>query len=196
MSELLAGATITPPSAVNTVLAVLRVSQQTMFGFFLIGLVLCGIQLLATPLVLRSRLWSLPLSINAAAAALCINSGAVLASLLTLGAKAALAAQTSFDIGVQIGLSMFVLMWLAAGFTSVAFLLHAAMGCFCRIHQDPRAEDSRMEETKGQNEKELNSRLAIYAELIARFWRGNSRDLTTGSDSTPNPLAAIDATPS
>ncbi len=146
-SELLAGATIALPSTVNTVLTLLRIGQQVMFGFFLAGLVLSAVQLVTTPLVLRARLWSLPLSIGAIGTAICVNSGAVIATVFAVGAKYALTAQSELNIQVDIGVRMFVLMWLAAGFTTVALVLHAAMGCFCLVRKDPPPNEVNVEET-------------------------------------------------
>jgi hypothetical protein len=140
-SELLAGATIALPDEVNTILNLLRIGQQTMYGFFMAGLLFSGIMLVLTPLAVRARLWSLPLSIFSIATALCVNCGAIIATVLTVGAKYALTAQNELNIGVEVGVRMFVLMWLAALCSTVGFLLHAAMGCCCRIRKESVKND-------------------------------------------------------
>ena len=131
MSELLAGARIALPSAVNTILDLLKLGQQAMFGFFLTGTILAAILLPATALTPGSRRWSIFIAIIAFVSGLCVNAAAVIATVLAVGAKYALTAQDQLNIRVNIGVRMFVFMWLAGALTTVAFILHAAMGCFC-----------------------------------------------------------------
>jgi hypothetical protein len=135
LSELLAGAQIALPSAVNTILNLLKLGQQAMFGFFMTGIVLSTILLLATPLVLRARAWSFPMSLVAGLVGACLTVAAGLATALSVGAQYALTAQQELNIRVHIGVRMFVFMWLAAAFADVAFLMHSAMACFCHLHR-------------------------------------------------------------
>jgi SUR7/PalI family len=135
MSELLAGAKIALPAAVNTVLNLLKLGQQAMYGFFMTGIVLNCILMFATPLVLKRTAWTIPIAIVGFISGLLVNAAAIIASVITIGAKIALTAQDQLNIHVNIGVRMFVFMWLAASLTSVAFVLHAAMGCFCHIRR-------------------------------------------------------------
>jgi hypothetical protein len=123
------------PNEVNTILNLLKLGQQAMFGFFMTGIILNFLLLLATPLVLRSRLWSIPVSIVGGISGTFITAAAIIASIMSLGAKFALTKQEELNIRADIGVQMFAFMWIAAGLTDLAFLIHAAMGCFCHIHR-------------------------------------------------------------
>ncbi|KAI1875543.1 uncharacterized protein JN550_001829 [Neoarthrinium moseri] len=137
-SELLAGASIALPSEVNTVLTILRIASQVMFGFFLAGLVLNFVLMLLAPIVLYSRWWSLPFSLFSFLAALMVIAAACVATVMALVFKYALTSQTELNIVVVIGTKMFAFMWIAAGFTLLAFLIHAGMGCCCTSRRDIR----------------------------------------------------------
>lgn len=160
MSELLAGATIALPSEVNTVLRLLKLGQQTMSGLFMTGIVLNTALLLATPLVLRSRVWSFPISIIACISGLLLTSASALATTMVFGAKYALTLQSELNIKVDAGVPMFVFMWTAVALTDLAFLLHAAMGCFCHIKREDTDEkedgDSRSASTSDVKKKPMS----------------------------------------
>ncbi|TDZ39791.1 SUR7 family protein pun1 [Colletotrichum spinosum] len=135
-NELLAGATIALPSEVTTILDILRIGQQVMFGFFLGGICLNAVLIPVTPLVLRTRWWSLPLAIFAGLAALLVTVASIIGTVMSVGARYALTQQSDLNISADLGVRMFVFMWIASALTLVAFILHAAMGCCC----SPRKE--------------------------------------------------------
>jgi len=62
-NELLAGATIALPTQVVTILNILRLASQIMFGFFLTACILTFLLILSSPLVLWSRWYSLPFAL-------------------------------------------------------------------------------------------------------------------------------------
>ncbi|KAF9882121.1 SUR7 protein [Colletotrichum karsti] len=138
-NELLAGATIALPSEVSTILNILRIGQQVMFGLFIAGISLSAALLLATPLVLRTRWWSLPIAIFAGLAALLVTVASIIATVMSVGARYALTQQDQLNISAQIGVRMFVFMWIASAMTVVAFLFHAAMGCCCSPRKEREA---------------------------------------------------------
>lgn len=131
VGELLAGARIALPSEVVTILTLLRIGSQVMYAFFMSGIVLNCILLLLTPLVLKTRWFSLCTSLIGAAAGLVLTVAAVIATVISVAAKIALTAQDQLNIQCDIGGKMFAFMWIAALLTDFAFLLHAAMGCCC-----------------------------------------------------------------
>ncbi|KAF3018140.1 hypothetical protein G7054_g8722 [Neopestalotiopsis clavispora] len=137
-SELLAGASIALPSEVNTVLTVLRIASQVMFGFFLAGLLLDFVLMLAAPVVIYSRWWSFPFAIFAFIAALMVIAAAGVATGMALVFEYALTSQTDLNIKVDIGTKMWAFMWLGAGFTFLAFIIHAGLGCCCTSRRDLR----------------------------------------------------------
>lgn len=137
-SELLAGASIALPSEVNTILNILRITSQVMFGFFISGLVLDFVLMLLAPIVIYSRWWSFPFSVFAFLAALMVIAAAGVATAISLVFKYALTSQVDLNIEVQIGTKMWAFMWIGAGFTLLAFIVHAGMGCCCTSRRDLR----------------------------------------------------------
>ena len=142
LSELLAGAKIALPSQAVTVLDLLKLGSQIMYGFFLAGTVLNLVLLFTTPLVIRTRWFSLLLSFFAALASILVSVAAIIASVISIAFKVALTAQDQLDIVVTIGTKMFAFMWIAAIATDLAFLLHAAMGCCCKPQKRRAAQES------------------------------------------------------
>ncbi|PHH62464.1 hypothetical protein CDD81_7111 [Ophiocordyceps australis] len=138
VSELLAGAKIALPSAVITILKLLQIGSQTMYGCFMAGTIVNFVLLLATPLVVRSRWFTLPVSIVGLLSGILLTVGAVIATVISVAAKVALTAQDQLNITAHIGIKMFVFMWIGALVTDLAFILHAAMGCCCKPVRAPR----------------------------------------------------------
>ncbi|KAK9782594.1 putative SUR7/PalI family-domain-containing protein [Seiridium cardinale] len=136
--ELLAGASIALPSEVNTILTILRITSQVMFGFFLAGLVLDFVLMLLAPIVLYSRWWSFPFSVFAFLAAIMVIAAAAVATAMALVFQYALTSQVDLNIKVDIGTKMWAFMWIGAGFTFLAFLIHAGLGCCCTSRRDLR----------------------------------------------------------
>ena len=168
VSELLAGAQIALPSEILTILTLLRIGQRLMFGFFLTGILLNFLLMLATPLAIRTRWFSLALSIFGGTAAILVTVAAVIATAISVAFKVASTAQDQLNIKSDIGIRMFVFMWIAAIATDLAFLLHAAMGCCCKPQ---RRESSRQPSpTSSSNEK----RPAIQLPSFVRRRKGAS----------------------
>lgn len=132
VSELLAGASIALPSEVSTILNLLKLGSQIMYVCFTAGTVLNFVLMLASPLVMCTRWFTLPIAILAAISGIIISLAAIIATVISLAAKIALTAQDSLNISADIGVKMFIFMWIAAILTNLAFMLHAAMGCCCR----------------------------------------------------------------
>lgn len=132
MSELLAGAQIALPSEAITVLTILRIGSQIMYGCFMASICVNTVLVFLSPLVIRTRWWSLVLSILAALAAIVVSLATIIATVITFAAKIALTAQDQLNIKAYVGTKMFAFMWIATVCTDVAFLLHAAMGCCCK----------------------------------------------------------------
>ncbi|EGX95938.1 integral membrane protein [Cordyceps militaris CM01] len=143
VSELLAGAKIALPSQVITILKLLRIGSQVMYGCFMAGTVLNVVLLLLTPLATRRRLFSLFISIIGLLSVIVLVVAAVIATVISVAARIALTAQDQLNITADIGIKMFVFMWIAALVTLLAFLLHSAMGCFCRPQRLKRSSSSK-----------------------------------------------------
>lgn len=150
VSELLAGAQIALPAEAVTVLNLLKIGSRIMYGCFMAGIVVNFVLIPLSLLVIRTRWWSLLLSILSAISAILVTLAAAIATTISVAAKVALTAQDQLNIRANIGIKMFVFMWIAAIFTDLAFLLHAAMGCCCkpdRQRQTPQQQP--MYENKG-----------------------------------------------
>ncbi|KID76442.1 uncharacterized protein G6M90_00g074520 [Metarhizium brunneum] len=132
VSELLAGAKIALPSEVLTILRLLEIGSKVMYAFFMAGTVINLVLLLGTPLVMRTRWFSLFLSLLGGLSGLVLTVAAIIATVISVAAKIALTAQDQLNIKANIGVKMFAFMWIGALATDFAFLLHAAMGCCCK----------------------------------------------------------------
>ena len=138
MNELLSGATIALPTAVITILSVLRVSSQIMFGFFLTAAVLAFLLVFLSPLPVRSRWWSLPLSLASFLHMLLVLAASVVGTAIGIAFKYAAEAQSELNIHAEVGAKMLAFMWLATGFSIWSFAVHAGMGCCCTSRRDLR----------------------------------------------------------
>jgi len=139
MNELLAGATIGLPTAVITILDVLRVTSQIMFGFFLTGTLVNFIMIFVTPLGIDSRWRTIPLSFAAFFfSGLLVGGASIAATVISIAFKLAATAQSDLNIHADVGTRMFVFMWLASGFSLWGFIVNAGMGCCCTSRRDLR----------------------------------------------------------
>ena len=150
VSELLAGASIALPSEVATILDLLRLGSRIMYSFFTGGTVINFVLMLATPLVLRTRWFSLALSILGGISAILVTVATIIATAISFAAKIALTAQDQLNISADVNIKMLVFMWISAILTDLAFILHAAMGCCCRPQ---RGNTSQEEPTPAMSEK-------------------------------------------
>jgi hypothetical protein len=138
LDELLAGATIGLPAEVNNILNILRIASHIMFAFFLSGILVDGILLVVSPVVLYSRWWSLPIGILSFIATLLVVVAAILGTVISYVFEAALSSQPDLGVYASVGTKMLAFEWIAAGFTLLAFITHAALGCYCTSRRDMR----------------------------------------------------------
>lgn len=129
MSELLAGATIALPTEVITLLNILRIVSQIMFGFFITGTVLTFVLIFATPIALYSRWWSLLFALGSFLSVALIVAASAVATAIGLVFKYAAESQSDLNIHAYIGVKMVVFMWLASAFAMLAFIVHSGLGC-------------------------------------------------------------------
>ena len=138
LNELLAGATIALPGEVVTILSVLRITSQVMFGFFLTGAVLAFVGVFVSPLAVRSRWWSLPFGIVSFLEVVVVLAASVVGTAISFAFKYAAEAQSELNIHVEVGKVWLVFMWLATGFSVWGFAVHSGMGCCCTSRRDLR----------------------------------------------------------
>lgn len=137
MSELLSGATVAIPTAIITILSVLRITSQIMFGFFLTACVLNFVLIFVSPILpVKSRWWSLPLSLFSFASMILTLAASIIGTVISYAFKYAAEAQSDLNIHADVGTYMFVFMWIATGFTMWSFAVHSGMGCCCASKRD------------------------------------------------------------
>jgi hypothetical protein len=138
MNELLAGATIALPTQIITILSILRITSQIMFGFFLTAAVLAFVLVFLSPLAVSSRWWSLPLAVVSFLEMMLVLAASIVGTAISVAFKYAAEAQSELNIHAEVGVKMFVFMWLATGFSIWAFAVHSGMGCCCTSRRDLR----------------------------------------------------------
>ncbi|RYP09669.1 hypothetical protein DL765_008369 [Monosporascus sp. GIB2] len=136
LNELLAGASIALPSQVNDVLTILRIASHIMFGFFLASAALNFILMLAAPVVVYSRIWSGPFSILALVSTILVLVASSLGTAMSYAFKFAMNSQPDLNVNVEVGMKMLGFMWVATGFTLLAFVIHAGLCCCCTSRRD------------------------------------------------------------
>jgi hypothetical protein len=124
------------PSDITTILKILKLASQWMFGLFLTGTVFEFVMIFVTPLALYSRWASLAIGTLTFLAALCTTVATVVATVLWLIFKKAMKSQTELNIGATIGTKMFVLMWIATAFAILAWLIQMGLCCCCASRRD------------------------------------------------------------
>jgi len=80
LNELLSGATIALPADINNILNLIKLASHFMFGFFLTGVCMNFVSIFITPIVLKSRWWSLPMAIWTFIAALLTAAATIIAT--------------------------------------------------------------------------------------------------------------------
>jgi len=93
VSELLAGAKIALPSQVETILTLLRIGSQVMYGCFMAGTVVNFVLIFASPLVIRTRWFTLLFGTIALGSGIVLTVAAIIATVISVAAKIALTAQ-------------------------------------------------------------------------------------------------------
>lgn len=65
-------------------------------------------------------------------------AASIVGTAISVAFKYAAEAQQELNIHAEVGVKMFVFMWLATGFSVWAFAVHAGMGCCCTSRRDVR----------------------------------------------------------
>lgn len=180
VSQLLAGASIALPTQVTAILKLLQLGSQIMYAFFTAGLVLNFVLMLASPLVLKTRWFSLAISLLGAVSAILVTVAAIIATVISFAAKIALTAQDELNISANVGYKMFGFMWVAAVLTDLAFILHSAMGCCCK----PDRKNRGMPEASGSQMSETGKKSKLALPSFVRRRRGQGTASPEGTTST------------
>lgn len=128
------------PTEVQSILHLLQTASNWMFGLFLAGACISFLMIFITPLAIFSKLASIPVAILTFLAALCVVVACVLATVIFVIMRNAVRAQTEIHIGAEIGVEMFVFMWIAGGAALLAFLIQLCLLCCCRSRRKAKKE--------------------------------------------------------
>jgi hypothetical protein len=180
-SELLAGATIVLPAEVTTILKLIRIVSKTMFGFFLVSLCLNFAFIFLTPIVLFSRWYSYHFVTFAFISALFTFIGSAIATSMYVTFQKVITSQTELNIQANLGVQMFVFMWLGAAFAIAGWIVHFRLACVSRkLHNDTRKErrerkkeDRAESKAGGRKTNTLRKRLALPL-LLEHFESGEA----------------------
>jgi len=138
LNELLAGATIALPANINNILELIKIVSHLMFGFFITGVCMNFVSIFITPIVLRSRWWSLPIAIWTFIAALLTTAACIIATVMFIIFKTVITSQDGLNIGASLGTQIFVFMWIGAAFSVLGFITHIGLCCCCASRRDVR----------------------------------------------------------
>ena len=153
LSELLAGATIALPSEINTILELIRIVSNVMFGFFMVGLCLNFLFIFLSPIVLISRWYAYHFVTFAFISALLTTGGAAAATVMYVVFQRVITSQKELNISASLGPQMFVFMWLGTAFSIAGWIIHFHLAIVSR-----REHHATRRERKAEHEKERRSR--------------------------------------
>lgn len=124
------------PAEVTTILHILKTASQWMFGLFLTGAILDFVMIFLTPLSIYSRWVTLFVLIFTFLGALLTTVATVLATAIFIIFRNAAQSVSELNIKANIGIKMFVFMWIAAAFSIFAFLIQMCLLCCCASRRD------------------------------------------------------------
>jgi hypothetical protein len=113
LGELLYGATIALPSQITTILTLIHIVSNVMFGFFMLGICINFLLIFLSPLVLLSRWYSYHFVTFAFISALLTFAGSTTATVMYVIFQRVITSQKELSIGAKIGGQMFAFMWLS-----------------------------------------------------------------------------------
>lgn len=136
LNELLTGATIALPAELINILDLIRIASHIMFGFFLAGICMNAVSIALVFLALKTRWWSLFLTIWTLIAGIMVVAATVIGTVMAVIFQNVATSQDILNIGAAYGKSMFAFMWIAAGCNLFAFIIHLSMTCCCASRRD------------------------------------------------------------
>ena len=132
LDELLAGATIALPSEINTILTLIRIVSQLMFGFFIVTICMNFVFIFLTPIVLYSRWYSYHFVTFTFISALLNFAGSTIATVMYTVFQRVITSQKELNISASLGAQMFVFMWIGTAFSIAGWIIHFHLACVSR----------------------------------------------------------------
>ncbi|KAF1921807.1 SUR7/PalI family-domain-containing protein [Ampelomyces quisqualis] len=174
-NELLAGASINLPSDINDILDLIQYVSQWMFGLFLTGTCLTFVLIFLMPVSVFTRWLALPVAILAFLNALIVTAASIIATVMFIIFRNTITGVAELNIGAEIGVTVFVFMWIASAFAIFAWLVQMGLCCCCASRRDVKTGRKR------GSEKAYHSALADVHPTTAgakvegprkkRFWQ-------------------------
>lgn len=109
-----------------------------MFGLFLTGTILSFLLIFLMPISLFTRWLALPVSLLAFLNALIVTAASIIATVMFIIFRDTITGVAELNIGAEIGLSVFVFMWIASAFAILAWIVQMGLCCCCASRRDVR----------------------------------------------------------
>jgi hypothetical protein len=107
-----------------------------MFGLFLTGTCLSFVLIFLMPLSIFTRWLALPVAIFAFLNALIVTAASIIATVMFIIFRNTITKVNELNIGAEIGITLFVFMWIASAFTIFAWLVQMGLCCCCASRRD------------------------------------------------------------
>jgi hypothetical protein len=107
-----------------------------MFGLFLTGTCLTAVLIFLMPLAIFTRWLALLTSILAFLNALVVTVASIIATVMFIIFRNTITRVSEINIGAEIGITLFVFMWIASAFTIFAWLVQTGLCCCCASRRD------------------------------------------------------------
>lgn len=145
------------PAQVTQILDLIREISHFMFALFLVGACLSTVMIFVVPLAVYSRWVSLPVMIFTFLAALCTTVATVIATAMFIIMRNAVTSVTQLNIGADLGIQMFVFMWIAAGASILAWIIQLGECCCCASRRDVKTGRKKGSKKAWGNEAHANN---------------------------------------
>jgi hypothetical protein len=110
--------------------------SRWMFGLFLTGTCLTFVLIFLMPLSIFTRWLALPVAILAFLNALIVTAATIIATVMFIIFRNTITGVAELNIGAEIGITLFVFMWIASAFTIFAWLVQMGLCCCCASRRD------------------------------------------------------------
>lgn len=144
-----------------------------MFGLFLTGTCLSFVLIFLMPISVFTRWLALPVAILAFLNALIVTAASIIATVMFIIFRNTITGVKELNIGASIGVTLFVFMWIASGFTILAWLVQMGLCCCCASRRDVKTGRKRGSE-KAYHTAAANTQMTgakVEEPRKKRFWQ-------------------------
>ena len=144
-----------------------------MFGLFLTGTCLSFVLIFLMPLSVFTRWLALPVAVLAFLNAFIVTVASIIATVMFIIFRNTITGVSELNIGASIGITLFVFMWIASGFTILAWLVQMGLCCCCASRRDVKTGRKRGSE-KAYHSAAMNTQMTgakVEEPRKKRFWQ-------------------------